>query len=61
MFKSIYSDRLSQYYELRSENLSDSAGKHELCYLKRFDSYVYEHLTSSVGLTDQRLDGIPFG
>ena len=37
MFKSIYADQLSQYYILRIENLSDSAGKHELCYLKRFD------------------------
>ena len=34
MFKSIYADQLSQYYILRIENLSDSAGKHELCYLK---------------------------
>ena len=52
MFKSIYADQLLQYYNLRSENLSESAGKHELCYLKRFDSYVYEHLLSRGGLTE---------
>ena len=52
MFKSIYAEQLSQYYNLRSEILSDSAGKHELCYLKRFDSYVYEHLSSRGGLTE---------
>lgn len=46
MFKSIYADQLSQYYTLRSKNLSDSAKKHELCYLKRFDKYVYERLST---------------
>nr|WP_027871772.1 tyrosine-type recombinase/integrase [[Eubacterium] cellulosolvens] len=46
MFKSIYADQLSQYYTLRSKNLSDSAKKHELCYLKRFDKYVYEQLST---------------
>ena len=51
MFKSIYADQLSQYYTLRSKNLSDSAKKHELCYLKRFDKYVYERLS-----TYERLD-----
>ena len=40
MFNSIYSDQLSQYYGLRRETLSESAEKHELCYLRRFDSYV---------------------
>lgn len=52
MFKSIYADQLSQYYNLRSENLSDSARKHELCYLKRFDSYVYERIAARGGLTE---------
>lgn len=52
MFKSIYANQLSQYYNLRSENLSDSAGKHELCYLRRFDSYIYERLASRGGLTE---------
>ena len=40
MFNSIYSDKLSQYYELRCGVLSESAQKHELCYLKRFDNYL---------------------
>ena len=52
MFKSIYADQLLQYYSLRSENLSESAGKHELCYLKRFDSYVHERITTRGGLTE---------
>jgi hypothetical protein len=57
MFKSIYADQLSQYYILRIENLSDSAGKHELCYLKRFDSYVYKHITYRGGLTENFISG----
>lgn len=40
MFNSIYSEELSQYYTLRSAVLSDSARKHELCYLKRFDAHL---------------------
>ena len=46
MFDSIYSEQLSQYYGLRRETLSESAEKHELCYLRRFDSYVSERLDS---------------
>ena len=53
MFKSIYSNQLLQYYELRSANLSDSARKHELCYLRRFDSYVDSHLFSREGITEE--------
>jgi site-specific recombinase XerD len=44
MFNSIYKEQLSQYYNLRRETLSESATKHELCYLLRFDSYVSERL-----------------
>ena len=33
MFVSKYEKEFSQYYELRSAILSDSARKHELCYL----------------------------
>lgn len=44
IFKSIYAEELSLYYELRSKSLSTSAIKHEACYLKRFDLYLYEHL-----------------
>ena len=46
MFSSIYSDQLSQYYDLRSSVLSESARKHELCYLRRFDSYIEKHTDS---------------
>lgn len=40
MFNSIYAKELKQYYTLRSAVLSISAAKHELCYLKRFDTYL---------------------
>ena len=53
MFKSIYYDQLSQYYEFRSRNLSESARKHELCYLRRFDSYVDSRLSSRGGFTEE--------
>ena len=46
MFVSKYDKEFSQYYELRSAVLSDSARKHELCYLKRFDGYIADHLQS---------------
>ena len=48
MFNSIYSDKLSQYYELRSTVLSESAQKHELCYLKKFDDYLEAHIVSKL-------------
>lgn len=44
MFVSKYEKELSQYYELRSAVLSDSARKHELCYLKRFDRYIADKI-----------------
>lgn len=46
MFVSIYDKEFSQYYELRSAVLSDSARKHELCYLKRFDRYIADNIKS---------------
>lgn len=52
MFNSIYSDQLSQYYGLRRETLSESAEKHELCYLRRFDSYVSNRLDSPGRITE---------
>ena len=52
MFDSIYSEQLSQYYGLRRETLSESAEKHELCYLRRFDSYVSEQLDSPGHITE---------
>ncbi len=44
MFVSIYEKEFSQYYELRSAVLRDSARKHELCYLKRFDKYIADNI-----------------
>ena len=52
MFKSIYSNHLSQYYSLRSVTLSDSAKKHELCYLRRFYAYVAKQLKTYGGITE---------
>ena len=52
MFNSIYADHLSRYYSLRSDTLSDSARKHELCYLRRFDAYVAEQLKTYGGITE---------
>lgn len=46
MFISKYDKVFSQYYELRSAVLSDSARKHELCYLKRFDKYIADSIQS---------------
>ena len=57
MFKSIYADKLSQYYDLRRESLSDSARKHELCYLKRFDAFVHDRLSSNGGLSETFISG----
>lgn len=52
MFNSIYSDQLSQYYNLRCSVLSESARKHELCYLNRFDSYIEKHANSCGSFTE---------
>ena len=51
MFRSIYSDQLSQYYELRSATLGDSARKHEQLYLCRFDAYIAGRLKNRGGIT----------
>lgn len=53
MFESIYSEHLSQYYTLRTSVLSESAQKHELCYLRRFDRFVKEHTASHGQLTEK--------
>ena len=53
MFKSIYSEQLSLYYDLRNKSLSDSAAKHELCYLKRFDAYVEKRIRNHGALTEE--------
>ena len=52
MFNSIYSNQLLQYYNLRCSVLSESGRKHELCYLKRFDSYIEKHANSCGRLTE---------
>ncbi len=53
VFKSIYSEQLSLYYDLRKKSLSDSAAKHELCYLKRFDTYVEKRICNHGALTEE--------
>ena len=53
MFESIYSEHLLQYYTLRTSVLSESARKHELCYLRRFDCFVKEHTVSRGQLTEK--------
>lgn len=50
MFKSIYAQQLLQYYNLRSKVLSDSAKKHELCYLRRFDIFINDHVSETGSL-----------
>lgn len=52
MFKSIYADQMAQYYSLRSKVLSESAKKHELCYLRRFDDFINGQLNSKGCLTE---------
>lgn len=52
VFNSIYSDQMSRYYALRSASLSDSARKHELCYLRRFDAYAATRLKSYGCITE---------
>lgn len=42
---------------MRSSVLSESAKKHELCYLKRFDSYVGNSITSHGQLTEDFMNG----
>lgn len=52
MFNSIYAEQLSQYYQLRCTVLSESARKHELCYLIRFDAYMTERINVPGLLTE---------
>lgn len=52
MFKSLYATQLSQYYEMRCTVLCESARKHELCYLRRFDAFVDKHLSLYEGITE---------
>lgn len=57
MFNSIYSNQLMQYYNLRCSVLSESARKHELCYLRRFDSYVAKSISCSGKITEDFING----
>ena len=45
MFKSMYAEQMALYYNLRSMVLSDSAKKHELCYLRRFDEFILHDIS----------------
>lgn len=40
------------YYDLRNKTLSESAIKHEACYLKRFDTYLYSNINSRESLPE---------
>lgn len=57
MFKSIYSEQLSTYFDMRCSVLGESAKKHELCYLLRFDSYLKTNTASRGQLTEDFING----
>lgn len=54
MFKSVYHQSMSDYYKLRLSVLSTSAQKHELCYLLRFDKFLYDNVNTR-GLLNEEL------
>ncbi len=51
MFRSMYSEQLAQYYNLRSKELGENSRKHELCYLRRFDEFLTENLNDDGRIT----------
>lgn len=53
MFKCVYAEELTNYYELRQSVLSDSSLKHEKCYLKRFDEYLCSVLLEKQDLIEE--------
>lgn len=57
MFNSIYSEELTQYLSLRSTSLSTNAIKHEECYLKRFDNYLYHAIRKKGELPETIING----
>ncbi len=57
MFKSIYSEQLSQYYDLRKSVLSESAKVHEVCYLCRFDAYLDKNQDTRRNLSEDFING----
>lgn len=56
MFESIYSQAMTDYYELRSSVLSTSSSKHELCYLLRFDRFLRDNVNSRGMLNEELID-----
>lgn len=55
MFVSRFDTEFSQYYELRSAVLSNSARKHELFYLKSFDKYIADNIQSDETVLSESL------
>ena len=51
-FISCFRNELQLYYKLRVTVLSESAIKHELCYLKRFDRYLEPIMEQKSDLTE---------
>lgn len=51
MFRSMYSEQLLQYYNLRSKVLCECSRKHELCYLRRFDEFLSDNLNDDGRIT----------
>ena len=56
-FISCFRNELQLYYKLRVTVLSESAIKHELCYLKRFDRYLEPIMEQKSDLTEMLLNG----
>lgn len=56
MFKSVYSKDFSMYYAIRSKTLSVSAIKHEECYLKRFDTFLLNHVQKRENLSESLIN-----
>lgn len=57
MFKSIYAIELKMYYNLRSKTLSESAIKHEDCYLRRFDTFLNGNVKTKGNLPESVING----
>lgn len=55
MFECIYKEALADYYKVRSSVLSESARKHELCYLLRFDGFLQRSGIVTRGMLDEAL------
>lgn len=53
MFKSVFAEELSTYFEIRSHALSKSALEHEACYLRRFDEFLLQYISEKEALTEE--------